>query len=203
MISYKSIIAAAVFVTLPVASFAQSEIDQDQLSALIGDVDAEQAEAFGADVFENEVLTVQAGTYSATGGATLATAELVDAEQAEALNRSASAPAAGGGRVGYVWANSPTSASYTPSATYAFNASGGQVTITRSSTGTYAVRFAGLGGPRAGGNVQVTGYGSDTADCKVRWWSSGGADFIANIRCLAPNGAAVDARYTVLVTRRS
>lgn len=105
-----------------------------------------------------------------------------------------------GGEIGYAWANNPTAASYTPSATYAYNEGGGPITITRSATGMYSVRFAGLGGNgSAGGNVQVTGYGSDMNDCKVRFWSSSGTDMVASVMCLTPAGSRVDARYTILV----
>ncbi len=108
-------------------------------------------------------------------------------------------PKTGLGRLAYAWANNPTSANYTPSATYAYNSSGGAITIMRSGTGRYAVRFAGLGGNgTAGGHVQVTGYGNDSHDCKVRSWASGGTDFVANVNCYNSSGALVNARYTVL-----
>ncbi|HET6468327.1 MAG TPA: hypothetical protein VFG43_08120 [Geminicoccaceae bacterium] len=104
------------------------------------------------------------------------------------------------GRKGFVWANNPTAASYTPSATYAHNDSGGAVTITRSASGTYLVRFAGLGanGP-AGGHVQVTGYGSDNRECKIVGWGSAAVDFTVNVRCFDAAGAAADSRFTALV----
>lgn len=104
------------------------------------------------------------------------------------------------GRTGYVWANNPTSASYTPSTTYSHNSSGGTITITRSSIGRYAVRFAGLGGSgTAGGHVQVTAYGGGSETAKVANWGSSGTDFIVNVRCFNSSGTPVDTRYTVLV----
>jgi hypothetical protein len=47
---------------------------------------------------------------------------------------------------GYLWANNPTGASYAPSATYAFNRTGGAIQITKPSgtTGRYIARFNGL-----------------------------------------------------------
>lgn len=106
----------------------------------------------------------------------------------------------GPGRIGYAWANNPTAASYAPMANYAYNQSGGAIRITRTSIGNYSVRFVGLGGNgKAGGTVQVTGYGSDANDCKVRFWSSSGADMTASVRCTTPAGRDVDARYTILV----
>ena len=68
---------------------------------------------------------------------------------------------------GYVWANSPTSASYTPSTFYSYNRAGGAITITRQSEGTYTVRFAGLSaalGTKS--TVHVTGYLSENSYCK-------------------------------------
>src|SRR5262245_42166976 len=60
-------------------------------------------------------------------------------------------------QLGYVWANQPSSASYTPSLTYQFNSAGGTNTITRSGVGQYTVHFPGLS--TLGGHVQVTAYG--------------------------------------------
>jgi hypothetical protein len=110
-------------------------------------------------------------------------------------------PIAGVRRMGFAWAHHPTAPSYTPSATYAYNSSGGPITATRTGTGQYAMTFTGLGGQgRAGGNVQVTAYGPSSDTCKVYWWSSGGSDFRANVRCFTPNGRLVNTRYTILVT---
>lgn len=110
-------------------------------------------------------------------------------------------PIVGSGRMGFAWANSPNSASYTPSVTYSFNSAGGAILATRVGVGRYSMKFEGLGGNgRPGGNVQITGYGLSRNDCKVQSWSSAGADFTATVLCLAPSGALVDERYTILVT---
>ena len=102
-------------------------------------------------------------------------------------------------RVGYVWANNPTAASYTPSSAYSFNSAGAPITITRSASGQYQVTFSELGGSGIfGGNVQVTAYGSGSEICKVVSWASGGGNFVVNVRCFTAAGAAVDTRYTVL-----
>jgi hypothetical protein len=101
---------------------------------------------------------------------------------------------------GYVWADNPVSGSYTPSTTYSFNSSAGAITITRSGVGAYAVKFSGLGGNgSAGGNVLVTAYGGGSETCKVVSWDSGGADFIANVRCFTDTGSPVDTRYAARV----
>ena len=105
------------------------------------------------------------------------------------------------GQMGYVWANNPTADSYTPSATYAYNGAGGPITITRSGTGSYAVRFTGLGGGGTpGGHVQVTAYGNGSENCKVSGWSSSGSDFVTYIRCFDVSGNPANTRYTVFVT---
>ena len=110
-------------------------------------------------------------------------------------------PTVGVRRMGFAWAHDPTAASYTPSATYAFNSAGGPITATRSGMGQYAITFAGLGGAgTAGGNVQVTAYGSTSDFCKVASWGSGGDDFTANVLCFKVTGAPVDMRYTILIT---
>ena len=109
------------------------------------------------------------------------------------------------GAHGWVWANNPTSASYTPSTAYQFNSSGGTNTITRSSPGSYTVRFprigaTGITGNGRGGNVQVTAY-NPGAYCKVSSWSALGTDVNANIRCFGYNGVAKDALYVALFNR--
>ena len=101
---------------------------------------------------------------------------------------------------GYVWADNPTSPSYTPSTAYSFNSSGGAISIARRGVGAYTVNFAGLGGNgSAGGNVLVTAYGNGSEACKVVSWNSGGADFIANVRCFASTGTPVDTLYSINV----
>ena len=75
------------------------------------------------------------------------------------------------------------------------------MTITRSAQGRYSVRFAGLGGNgTAGGNMQVTAYGSGSESCKVVGWASSSPDFTTLVNCFDNNGNLVDTRYTVFVT---
>jgi hypothetical protein len=101
---------------------------------------------------------------------------------------------------GYVWANEPASASYTPNPAYSFNSSGGAITISRNGVGVYAVRFSGLGGgPASGGNVLVTSYGNGSETCKVANWGSSGVDFTANVRCFTAAGTAADTTYAMRV----
>ncbi len=104
---------------------------------------------------------------------------------------------------GYVWANDPTSASYTPLASRAFNWAGGSIRITRpaGTTGRYVVTFTGLSavlGARS--TVKATGYGGGNSHCKPV------AAYLVNdkveVRCYAGGtGTPVNARFTLLVSR--
>jgi hypothetical protein len=109
----------------------------------------------------------------------------------------------------YVWANSPTTASYSPSSFYSYNANGKASAniITRTGVGAYTVTCRGVGGAALGGgtgwgpggHVQVTSYGSEDADyCKVSSWGTGGADFTAFVRCYNHAGGASDNRFDLL-----
>jgi hypothetical protein len=102
-------------------------------------------------------------------------------------------------QISYAWANQPSAAEYVPEPLYAYNLSGGRITISRVGIGAYRVRFAGLGGRgKGGGHVQVTPYGDNSDMCKVGRWDYGGQDFVVDVRCFGANGAAVDSRYTIL-----
>jgi hypothetical protein len=104
---------------------------------------------------------------------------------------------------GYVWAHDPTSASYTPSSFYSFNRNGGAIQITKpaGTTGQYKVRFTGLSALLgATSTVKVTGYLGDNNYCKPT--SPTLTSDTVGIRCFNGNtGAAVNAYYTVFVTR--
>jgi hypothetical protein len=122
-------------------------------------------------------------------------------------------PGRGANVLCYIWANNASSginAPYTPSATYSYNAVGkaNANSVTRTAVGTYTVTckgvgggalFAGSGSWGAGGHVQVTAYGGEDADqCKVVNWTTGGADFSANVRCYNHAGALSDNRFDLL-----
>lgn len=120
-------------------------------------------------------------------------------------------PGRGAATLCYVWANQPTTASYTPSAAYSYNLVGraNANRVSRSSRGVYAVRCNGVGGGSlfsgsgswgAGGHVQVTAYGGDSNHCKVVSWATGGRDFVGNVRCFNANGQLADSRFTLLLT---
>ena len=96
----------------------------------------------------------------------------------------------------FAWADQPTAASYTPSASYAANPGGSAPTATRAGAGVYTVTFGGQS--LTGGNVQVSGYGSK-AVCNVASW--GGTN--ATVTCYDRNGTATDSRFTVHHSKRT
>lgn len=108
------------------------------------------------------------------------------------------------GLYGYAWVNDASSATSTPDASYRFNSSGGAISVTRSSAGTYVVTFAGLGRNEAGGHVQVTSYGSGANYCKVGSWSSAAGaannDFAVNVRCYTSAGVLSDSQFDIQVS---
>jgi hypothetical protein len=102
----------------------------------------------------------------------------------------------------YLWADQPTSASYTPSTTYSFNRTGGPNKVTRSGPGSYTVtcgKVPSLSGPR-GGHVQVTAYGSANTLCNVTGW--GGTPLQAGVQCRSlVGGALTDSLFDFLFVR--
>jgi probable HAF family extracellular repeat protein len=105
-----------------------------------------------------------------------------------------------GRRIGFAVANLPTSASYTPSASTAFNSSGGAITATRSGAGRYAMNFGGLKKlPGHTEHVQVTSVGTTLSACNVVNWSNSSAGLKVLVECRNGAGQFVDSRYNVLV----
>jgi hypothetical protein len=96
--------------------------------------------------------------------------------------------------VGWVAANQPMVASYTPGSTNQFNSTGNANTVVRSGVGQYSVTFAHLGGTSGGnvpagqtgvaeGNVQVTAWGSDFVRCQSAGWQTNAGNVTANVSC--------------------
>jgi hypothetical protein len=106
------------------------------------------------------------------------------------------------GKLGYVWANSPTAASYTPSAFYQFNSQGFSNTIDRFGTGSYVVHLPGLGSAKSGGTVKVTAYGGSANRCKVTSWGPNGTGVDVGIQCYTAAGVPVDAYYTMTFVQK-
>jgi hypothetical protein len=101
---------------------------------------------------------------------------------------------------GYVWAAQPTNPSYVAATGYEHNSAGGTVAITRSGTGVYQARFAGMAG--AGGVAHVSAYGSSSI-CTVASWVQSGGDEVVSVRCFTAAGAPADSRFIAHVTNRT
>lgn len=96
----------------------------------------------------------------------------------------------------FVWANEPSSASYTPDLGYQYNSTGATNTITRSATGTYAVDLPGLDPEHS--NVQVTAYASSAARCKLAsWYSDGATGTTVYVLCFDGSGNPADKEFNL------
>ena len=110
-----------------------------------------------------------------------------------------------GGWAGYIWADQPGAASYTPNVNYNYNNRGGSNTVTRQSAGVYTVTFPGL---RAGGNPQVTaysGYGNGpSAHCELSGWTTGRATTTTvGVLCFNASGAPADEYFNLAYNQSS
>src|SRR5688500_12156699 len=78
---------------------------------------------------------------------------------------------------GYVWANQPGTADYTITHAWAYNSTGGDISIHRVSAGNYHVRFGGMSVP--GGIAHARPYGSgNTAICMVASFGRSSGDLL-------------------------
>lgn len=105
-----------------------------------------------------------------------------------------------GGQWGaYLWTDSPSAtSSYTPSATYQWNASGLLSTVVRTSTGNYNVTLTGQTSEFPS-SLLVTAYGDGSEYCKLVNWGTGSTSTsnMAYVRCFAANGQPADSRFTL------
>lgn len=121
--------------------------------------------------------------------------------------------AASAAHSGFAWSNNAASAlnvPYTPNPLFAYNSTGGAVTITRTGTGLYLVTFVGLGatstgatGAGSGGNAQVSSYNSALTNkysAKITKVDSLSSDFNVSVRTQRANGLAGNEMFSVLVT---
>jgi subtilisin family serine protease len=105
---------------------------------------------------------------------------------------------------GYVWADQPTAASYTPSAGHQANSTGAANTVTRSNTGVYVVKMPNLGGGTpvpagfATGNVQVNAFGSVANRCKNGGSFRTAMELQVIVYCHNSAGALADTQFTLL-----
>lgn len=103
--------------------------------------------------------------------------------------------------LGFLWADQPSAASYTPNVNWNYNARGGVNTITRQGTGAYTAAFPNL---RAGGNPQVTAYnasGGSGAHCEISSWTTKGASTQVEVLCFDGSGAAADEYFSLAYNR--
>jgi hypothetical protein len=94
---------------------------------------------------------------------------------------------------GYVWGSKPATASYAVTGNYWYNSSGGGITITRTGTGSYTVRFEGLGD--SGGIAHAQAYGNTPNFCTVVNWLKNGANQDVRVKCFAPNTTEADTMF--------
>jgi hypothetical protein len=98
----------------------------------------------------------------------------------------------------FAWADQPLNPFYTPSLAYQQNVRGGPVTIQRTATGTYWVRFPGGIKP---GVPLVTAYGSGSERCRVFSIEDRTSDpaqsIYVQLRCSRSNGQLVDTRFSI------
>lgn len=99
---------------------------------------------------------------------------------------------------GFAWCGSPTSSSYTPNSNYSFNSEGGTITVSRTTTGSYTVTFAGMS--MTNSHVQASLYGSAEGAARVLSWGNSGSDFVANVRTFDNGANLADRAFTIFVT---
>lgn len=106
------------------------------------------------------------------------------------------------GRFGYAWVNdaSPT-APYAPSRSYRYSSSNRAITVTKTATGAYTVRFAGQGRKTASDREvpMISGYGGSNGTCQLASWATTGADLDVNVRCFDAAGTAQDDNFTIAI----
>jgi hypothetical protein len=98
---------------------------------------------------------------------------------------------------GYLWADQPIAASYTPDPGRQNNSSGASNTVTRTGVGAYVASLPNLGA-RAG-VVHVTAVGNFTQHCKVASWGPQWFSTTQNVsvRCFNQSGAPADSQFTL------
>jgi hypothetical protein len=100
---------------------------------------------------------------------------------------------------GYVSAERPTTASYTPWERRQRNSTNASNSVVRTATGAYTVTFPNLG--VTGGTVNVTAIGSSYRNCKVNDWGHRYADLEVRVRCFDGGGIPTDALFSATFAR--
>jgi hypothetical protein len=104
-----------------------------------------------------------------------------------------------GGRFAFGWVPTGTE-STDASGGYRYNPTGGNIHSTRNATGSYTVRFEGLGRKSASDReaVMINSY-STNATCQPASWTTVGEDLDVAVRCFNPAGADADSPFTLMV----
>jgi hypothetical protein len=101
--------------------------------------------------------------------------------------------------IAFVYADSPTTASYTPELAHQYNSTGGTNSIARSAAGNYTVYIPGLASIHS--SVQVTAVGAtntSAARCKTDGWGTeAGTGSYVTVLCFDATGAAADETFTL------
>src|SRR6185437_2962963 len=99
----------------------------------------------------------------------------------------------------FVWANQPTTASYTPSLDYQYDF-GQTITINRNGTGNYTVIIPGLN--KANPSLSLTAYGSTPAHCGPQTVKSGNgiSGTQINVTCTNASGQLTDTDFELAYT---
>ena len=131
-------------------------------------------------------------------GLALAAVPGMAAATSHAAGAVTSAPAV----VAYAIGNKPSTPSYMPERGYSFNSTGEGIRIVRSNTGTYTVRFFGLGAFAGQGTVDVTAEGLQPSQCEVVHWvpDPTGTILLVRVNCFTVSGAKLDAPFMVAYT---
>jgi hypothetical protein len=99
----------------------------------------------------------------------------------------------------FVWANQPSTASYTPDPNYQFAFGGGPITVTRSSAGNYDVLIPGYTDKEP--SLQVTAYGGTPAHCGVQTWTNVASGVDINVICTNVTAVPTDTYFELSYTR--
>jgi hypothetical protein len=107
-----------------------------------------------------------------------------------------------GSPLAYVFANQPTTATYTPPVNYQYNSTGTANTIIKiaGQVGKYTVHIPNLAAASAG-NVQVTAYGTGSEWCTPWNWGPNGTAQHVQVHCFTATGAPAESKFTLSYVR--
>jgi hypothetical protein len=98
----------------------------------------------------------------------------------------------------YLFANSPTRASYQPKAIFRYSTAGMTPTVTRSGTGDYRATLPGM---PEGGVAHVTAYGDGKSGCQLESIRKSALPQRIGVLCDKPNGDPVDSKFYLTYTK--